>query len=94
MMTSGKDFAEFNKNLMLRSAVERQFEIIGEALGTLARVDQVIAARIPELKDIVAFRNILIHGYAVIDRARVWRVVEHDLPRLRTNLAEILRSLP
>ena len=68
---------------MLRSAVERQFEIIGEALGTLARVDATIAARIPELRDIVAFRNILIHGYAILDRARVWRVVEDDLPRCR-----------
>ncbi len=92
-MTAGRDFAEFDTNIMLRSAVERQFEIIGEALGTLARVDATIAARIPELRDIVAFRNILIHGYAILDRARVWRVVEDDLPRLRSLLAEILSSL-
>ena len=78
---------------MLRSAVERQFEIIGEALGTLARVDATIAARIPVLRDIVAFRNILIHGYAILDRARVWRVVEDDLPRLRGVLPGILSSL-
>jgi uncharacterized protein with HEPN domain len=38
----------------------------------------------------VAFRNILIHGYAVIDRARVWRVVQHDLPALRFTLDELL----
>ena len=74
-MTAGRNFAEFDTDLMLRSAVERQFEIIGEALGTLARVDATIAARIPVLRDIVAFRNILIHGYAILDRARVWRVV-------------------
>ena len=70
-MTGGRNFAEFDTDIMLRSAVERQFEIIGEALGTLARVDATIAARIPELRDIVAFRNILIHGYAILDRARV-----------------------
>jgi len=56
---------------MLRSAVERQFEIIGEALGTLARIDATIAARNPELRDIVAFRNILIHGYAILDRVAI-----------------------
>ena len=74
-MIAGRDFAEFDTDIMLRSAVERQFEIIGEALGTLARVDATIAARIPEFRDIVAFRNILIHGYAIPDRARVWQVV-------------------
>ena len=70
-MIAGRDFAEFDTDIMLRSAVERQFEIIGEALGTLARVDATIAARIPEFRDIVAFRNILIHGYAILDRTRV-----------------------
>jgi len=92
-MTAGRNFAEFDSNIMLRSAVERQFEIIGEALRTLARVDSTIAARIPDLRDIVAFRNILIHGYATLDRARVWRVVEDDLPQLRSVLAEILSSV-
>jgi uncharacterized protein with HEPN domain len=38
----------------------------------------------------VAFRNILIHGYALIDRARVWRVVQNDLPGLRTALDGLL----
>jgi len=70
-MIAGRDFAEFDTDIMLRSAVERQFEIIREALGTLARVDATIAARIPEFRDIVAFRNILIHGYAILDRTRV-----------------------
>lgn len=74
----------------MRSAVERQFEIVGEALGQLARVDAAMAERIPNLREIIAFRNILIHGYAVIDRARVWRVIEEDLPRLRATLEELL----
>ena len=47
---------------MLRSAVERQFEIIGEAFTGLRRVDPSLAATIPDLPRIVAFRNVLIHG--------------------------------
>jgi uncharacterized protein with HEPN domain len=74
----------------LRSAVERQFEIVGEALAQLARVEAALAGRIPNLPEIIAFRNILIHGYAAIDRARVWRVVEEDLPGLRAALKELL----
>jgi uncharacterized protein with HEPN domain len=89
-ITDGKSFAEFDADIVIRSAVERQFEIIGEALGRLAQIDPETAARIPDLPQIVAFRNILIHGYAVIDRARVWRAVEADLPGLRTVLARLL----
>lgn len=91
-MTTDKTFAAFAGDIVLRSAVERQFEIVGEALAPLARTDPAMAQRVPDLREIVAFRNILIHGYAVIDRARVWRVVEEDLPRLRVVLAELLAS--
>ena len=89
-ITAGKSFADFDRDVILRSAVERQFEIVGEALARLARLDPAIAAKIPDLREIVAFRNILIHGYAVIDRARVWRVVEDNLPELRAALAALL----
>jgi uncharacterized protein with HEPN domain len=73
--------------------VERQFEVAGEALRQLARLDAELAAKIPDLRDIVAFRNILIHGYAVIDRARVWRAVQSDLPGLRAVLDALLAEL-
>jgi uncharacterized protein with HEPN domain len=89
-MTAGKGFADFDGDLVLRSAVERQFEILGEALNRLDRLDTTLAAKIPDLRQIVAFRNILIHGYAVIDRTRVWRAVQDDLPPLRTRLDELL----
>ena len=56
---------------MLRSAVERQFEIVGEALSQLAKAAPELAAQIPDLPRIVAFRNILRHGYAVVDNTIV-----------------------
>jgi uncharacterized protein with HEPN domain len=92
-MTAGKSFADFDNDLILRSAVERQFEILGEALNRLDRLDAALAARIPDLRQIVAFRNILIHGYASIDRARVWRAVQHDLPPLQATLVDLLGEL-
>lgn len=74
---------------MLRSAVERQFEIIGESLNRLRRVDPKTAAAIDDLPRIVAFRNVLIHGYATIDDAIVWEVATERLP----GLVNVLRSL-
>ena len=61
---------------MLRSAVERQFEIMGEAFVGLRRVDPELAAMIPDPRHIVAFRNVLIHGYATVDDRLVWAVIE------------------
>ncbi|MGP4015501.1 HepT-like ribonuclease domain-containing protein [Saccharopolyspora sp. 5N708] len=79
---SGKTFADYQADAMLRSAVERQFEIIGEALNQLSKADAKLAAQIPELGRIVAFRNILIHGYATVDDALVWQVLTEKLPEL------------
>ena len=59
-----KTFADYQSDAMLRAAVEREFEIIGEAMTKLARVDEAVIARISEFKRIIAFRNVLIHEYA------------------------------
>jgi uncharacterized protein with HEPN domain len=85
----GKAFSDYAADALLRSAVERQFEIIGEALNQLARVDPATAANVPDLPRIVAFRNILIHGYASVDDALVWQALTEKLP----NLASVLREL-
>jgi uncharacterized protein with HEPN domain len=84
------DRTEYRDNLFLRSAVERQFEIIGEALHQLSRRDQELASRIPDLPRIVAFRNRLIHGYSVIDHDVIWNTATRDLPALRRRLDELL----
>ena len=91
-ITAGKSFADFDRDIVLRSAVERQFEIIGEALAQLARIDAATAQKVPNLRQIIAFRNVLIHGYATVDPARVWRVIEDNLPPLRAALATLLAA--
>jgi uncharacterized protein with HEPN domain len=90
--TAGKSLADYDRDKLVRSAVERQFEIIGEALSNLAKIDPASAAKIAELRDVIAFRNILVHGYATIDNERVWRVVQDDLPRLQSDLTGLLGS--
>ena len=77
---------------MLRSAVERQFEIVGEALNRLSRADPGTADRIGDLPRIVAFRNVLVHGYATIDDAIVWEVATERLPMLIALLGDLLDS--
>lgn len=64
---SGKTFNDYQQDELLRSGVERKFEIIGEALIRIRRIEPVILDKIREHRSIVSFRNILIHGYDSID---------------------------
>jgi uncharacterized protein with HEPN domain len=82
--TAGKTFDDYTRDPMLRAAVEREFEIIGEAISRLAKFDENLLARISEHRRIVAFRNILIHGY--------WDVMETKLPILRREIATLLSA--
>ncbi|TAK30443.1 MAG: DUF86 domain-containing protein [Chloroflexota bacterium] len=92
IFTTGKTFADYERDAMLRSAVERQFEIIGEALTQLARLDEALAGRITEYRRIIAFRNIIAHGYAKVDHRTVWDIVESKLPALCREVATLLEE--
>jgi len=87
--TEGCDFPRHAADALLRSAVERQPEIIGQAL---ARRDPALAGRINEHARIIAFRNILIHGYAEVDSRIVWDVVTTKLSNLRREVEGQLRE--
>jgi len=68
-------FDDFLANKQLRMAVERGFEIVGEALAKLCKIDPVNAQRISDWRAIIGFRNVLIHGYAQVDHAKTWDIV-------------------
>jgi len=88
---AARRIAEFiDADAMLRSAVERQFEIIGEALRRLSKEDAPTAARINEHTRIIAFRNILVHGYADIDDRIVWDLTQSKLPTLLQKVESLL----
>ncbi|MDD9893855.1 MAG: DUF86 domain-containing protein [Gammaproteobacteria bacterium] len=76
------DFDAYAADAKTRSAVERQFEIIGEALNQLSKIAPEVAEKVPDLPNIVGFRNVLIHGYASIDDSEVWRVAQESLQPL------------
>ncbi len=78
--TTGRDFAGYEADRMLSSAVERQFEILGEALGKAARADAFLEITFPDLRKIVALRNRLIHGYDAVDHEIMWDLVTVKLP--------------
>jgi len=85
-----RTWPDYQHDPMLRSAVERQFEIVGEALNRLSRVDPETATQIPDLPRIVAFRNVLIHGYAAIDNELVWEAATARTQELRRVLDNLL----
>lgn len=78
---------------MLRSAVERQFEILGEAIRRLETLNPNLAARISEHRRIIAFRNIIAHGYDGLDDDIVWQVVVEKLPILADETTKLLTTL-
>lgn len=84
--TAGLDFERYAADAMVRAAVERQFEIIGEALGQLAKLEPETAGQISDHRRIIAFRNILVHGYAGVDDMLVWDMVATRLGDLRRDL--------
>lgn len=88
----GKNFQDYQKDAMLRLAIERAFSILGEALTQLARIDPATAARITDSHRIIAFRNILVHAYANIDDRLVWEIAEYKLPALLIEVGNLMQE--
>jgi uncharacterized protein with HEPN domain len=88
--TLGFEALTYSQDELLQSAVERKFEIIGEALNQLSRQDPVIASRVPDLAQIIAFRNQLAHGYAKVSAGTVWTIVQTALPDLVITLQQVM----
>lgn len=91
--TAGHDATSYAEDALVQAAVERKSEIIGEALNRLSKVDPALAERVPHLRTIVGFRNVLIHGYAVVDHDRVWHIRATLLSSLHATVSALLAEL-
>ncbi len=89
----GKSWHDYSNDVLLRSGIERQFEIAGEALNKLRHVDPATADRVPNVHKIVGMRNVLIHGYAEVNDLTVWRAATENLDELMTVVEAILAEV-
>lgn len=88
--TLGMSFQTYCESELTRSAVERQLEILGEALKRLRDKDISTAGKVPDLHRIIGMRNVLVHGYATVDDEVVWRAATERVPELRPTFQNLL----
>lgn len=74
-------------------ATERQLELVGEALSKLRRIDPALAERVPNVHQIIGMRNILIHGYLVVNGRIVWLAATELIPELIPILNALLAEV-
>ena len=86
-------FDRYQADPILRSAVERQFITIGEALSQLLRLEPELADSISNARRIIAFRNILVHGYADLAHDIVWSALQTDMLVLEGEVDRLLRIM-
>jgi len=92
--TGGITYEQYADNLLLRSGVERQFEILGEALGKAEILNPELSHSIPDIRRIVGMRNRIIHGYDSVDDEIIWDAVQTHIPGLLRTLSATLSVTP
>jgi len=85
-----RDFFEFKKDLKTRKAIERNIEIIGEAVNRILNVNPEI--KITNARKIVDTRNRIIHGYDTVSEDIIWAIVSNDLKKLRQEIKNLLEE--
>ena len=91
---SGRTMDAYLADDLCQSAVERQLEVAGDALGQIRKLAPDMFARIPEGSLIVAFRNVLAHGYATLDHRRVYDAATTKVTALIAVIRDLLEEFP
>ena len=89
----GLDLDGYRNDELVRSGVERKLEVVGEALNRLSREWPELESQIPDIGRIIGFRNVLAHGYDVVDDEVVWDAATTDLPELAGSVEGLLAEL-
>jgi uncharacterized protein with HEPN domain len=90
--TTGQTFEVYLADIMLRSAVERQFEILGEALSRVVRVEPSFRDRFPEIGEVIGMRNRIAHRYDGLDDEIIFNTIKDNVPILMVKLAAWLEE--
>ena len=88
----GRTLADYVADELFHAAIERELTIIGEAMTRLQKDAPAMAEQIPDRRQIIAFRNVLVHGYDIIDDNVVWDVVQNHLPLLVQRVEQLLAA--
>ena len=86
--TAGKSFSDFQKDRGLQLIIERELEIIGEALNRLLRIVPDLEKKIPETHRIIGLRNIITHGYDILEYEILWDIIENKVSQLQEKLKQ------
>jgi uncharacterized protein with HEPN domain len=89
---SGMTEEDYLANQVVRRAVEREFEIVGEALRRLSSEFPNVFSRVTDARRIVDFRNVLAHGYDLVDDGVVWNAIQSRLPTLLQETIALIRE--
>ena len=90
---NGMNLDDYSDSRLIRSSVEREFTIIGEALSQLSRRDGDLFTQIDQAPQIISFRNKLTHEYVTINDQLVWGVIHDNLPVLLKQSTQLLSEL-
>lgn len=86
-----KTYEELTKDSLLQSGLERKFEIIGEALYRIKRIDEILINKITDAHKIIGFRNIIAQGYDIIDAKIIYDAIEFNLPKLKSEINNLIK---
>lgn len=86
------DFFEYRKNVMRKRAVERNLEIIGEAINRILKTDATFSSKITDAIAIVSLRNQVIHAYDNISDETIWAILTNHLPKLKIEIKKLLKN--
>ena len=90
--TEAKNLDDYNDDLLMRSAVERQLMIIGEALSQAEKTDHGLSKAISNIRRIVNLRNVIVHGYTTVENETIWGILQEHVPKLHEQVKILLEK--
>ena len=90
--TEGKNLDDYNGDLLLRSAVERQLMIIGEALSQAEKIEADLSEAVGNVRQIVNLRNVIVHGYSTVEDETIWGILQEHVPKLHEQVKGLLEA--